>query len=563
MAQHDYNLANQSGLAFRQDLNNALAAIVSQNSGASEPSTPYAYQWWADTTTGLLKQRNAANNAWITIGTLASVNLGLLPAATAASTYAPLTGTGASGTWPINISGNAATATTATTAATLSGTGPLSATEYSYTADFPSVRPSLLLDFANSKALDPRISYSRASTATYVGADGLIKTAAINEPRFDHNPTTGESLGLLIEEARTNLALYSGDFSNAAWVEQGTTKTANALAAPDGTTTAALVVPTAASATHKFRQNVSTTDSSLTFSVYLKAAGYTRIALNEQSQTGSSSAIINLADGSGATSGTTVSNAGNGWYRVSWSSTFGSGSPKGFCVVVLPTGGSGENPNNFTWTANGTSGIYIWGAQLEAGAFPTAYIPTTAATVTRSADVAQMTGASFSSWFNSGRGTFYVDASRSRGLAADIASSTYNQTHNHGFSLGAGSSRVLTPTFSFLSNSTISAGVFMYNGGGTDIGPGISNLIVPSDNTEILAFYVDPANQLYAMATANRLGTLTTNSGRSGDTSYTSAASMIVGYNGNFYGDYNGTIARIAFYPARITNAQLQSIASV
>lgn len=81
MAQHDYNIANQSGLAFRQDLNNALAAIVSQNSGATEPSTTYAYQWWADTTAGVLKLRNAANNAWITIGTLASANLGLAPTA--------------------------------------------------------------------------------------------------------------------------------------------------------------------------------------------------------------------------------------------------------------------------------------------------------------------------------------------------------------------------------------------------------------------------------------------------------------------------------------------------
>jgi len=81
MAQHDYNLANQSGLAFRQDLNNALSAIVSQNSGASAPSTTFAYEWWADTTTGLLKLRNAANSAWITIGTLASTNLGLAPVA--------------------------------------------------------------------------------------------------------------------------------------------------------------------------------------------------------------------------------------------------------------------------------------------------------------------------------------------------------------------------------------------------------------------------------------------------------------------------------------------------
>jgi hypothetical protein len=78
MAQHDYILANQSGAAFRSDLNNGLAAIVSQNSGAAQPSTTYAYQWWANTTDGLLYIRNAANNAWITVGTLADANLGLL-----------------------------------------------------------------------------------------------------------------------------------------------------------------------------------------------------------------------------------------------------------------------------------------------------------------------------------------------------------------------------------------------------------------------------------------------------------------------------------------------------
>ena len=67
MAQHDYIISNQSGAAFRADLNNGLAAIVSQNSGAAQPSTTYAYQWWADTTTGLLKLRNAANSGWITL----------------------------------------------------------------------------------------------------------------------------------------------------------------------------------------------------------------------------------------------------------------------------------------------------------------------------------------------------------------------------------------------------------------------------------------------------------------------------------------------------------------
>ena len=78
MATHDYVIANGTGAAVRSDLNGALAAIVSNNSSATEPGTMYAYQWWPDTTTGLLKIRNAANNAWVTVGTLASTNLGLL-----------------------------------------------------------------------------------------------------------------------------------------------------------------------------------------------------------------------------------------------------------------------------------------------------------------------------------------------------------------------------------------------------------------------------------------------------------------------------------------------------
>lgn len=76
MSQHDYELLDQTRTSFRADLNAALLAIVSQNSGATEPASRFAYQWWADTTTGLLKIRNAANNAWITVGTLASAYLG-------------------------------------------------------------------------------------------------------------------------------------------------------------------------------------------------------------------------------------------------------------------------------------------------------------------------------------------------------------------------------------------------------------------------------------------------------------------------------------------------------
>ena len=93
MATHDYVIANGTGAAVRSDLNDALAAIVSNNSSATAPATTYAYQWWCDTTTGLLKQRNAANSAFVTIGTLASTNLGLASLAGATFTGDVILGT--------------------------------------------------------------------------------------------------------------------------------------------------------------------------------------------------------------------------------------------------------------------------------------------------------------------------------------------------------------------------------------------------------------------------------------------------------------------------------------
>ena len=81
MAIHDYSIANGTGSAVRSDLNNALAAIASNNSNGTDPSTTFAYQWYADTGDGKLYIRNAANNGWVEVGTLASANLGLAPTA--------------------------------------------------------------------------------------------------------------------------------------------------------------------------------------------------------------------------------------------------------------------------------------------------------------------------------------------------------------------------------------------------------------------------------------------------------------------------------------------------
>ena len=106
MAQHDYVISNGTGAAVRSDLNGALGAIATNNSGATEPATTYAYQWWPDTTTGLLKIRNAANSGWVTVGTLASANLGLLTATSAASTYLALAGGTVTGNLEIGTTGS-------------------------------------------------------------------------------------------------------------------------------------------------------------------------------------------------------------------------------------------------------------------------------------------------------------------------------------------------------------------------------------------------------------------------------------------------------------------------
>ena len=97
MAQHDYDIANGTGAAVRTDINNVLDAVVSQNSGGSEPSTTFSYQYWADTTAGLLKIRNGANNAWVTVGTLDAANLGLATLASPTLTGNPTAPTPASG----------------------------------------------------------------------------------------------------------------------------------------------------------------------------------------------------------------------------------------------------------------------------------------------------------------------------------------------------------------------------------------------------------------------------------------------------------------------------------
>jgi hypothetical protein len=270
--------------------------------------------------------------------------------------------------------------------------------------------PSLDLTFADKKSLVDRISgnnlitFTRSSTATYVGADGLIQSAASGAARFDHNPTTGESLGLLVEEARTNLVTYSEQLDNGAWSKFEVTVTANATTAPDNTTTADSVLETTNATQHRFDTPTTsvTSGTAYTFSLFLKPNGRDVVTLQTKGIGTEANGIYTLT-GNGVVSGFagggtgTISKLPNGWYRCTLTAT-ASASGTGYGRVFLQTNA----------TVGGV-GVFAWGAQMEVGAFPTSYIPTTTATVTRAADVASITGANFSSWYNQSEGSFIVN----------------------------------------------------------------------------------------------------------------------------------------------------------
>jgi hypothetical protein len=192
-----------------------------------------------------------------------------------------------------------------------------------------------------------------------------LQTAASGEPRFDHDPITGESKGFLIEEQRTNLLTYSEQFDNAAWVKARATITTNTVVAPDGTLTGdKLVEDTTASNNHLVVQAETFSAADYTFSVYLKAAERTFARLVVFDGTSAFSYYVNLSTGAISNeSGTLTANVddvGNGWYRASLSLTAAAGT--GNVAIRAATGGSGSDD---TYTGDGYSGIYVWGAQLE------------------------------------------------------------------------------------------------------------------------------------------------------------------------------------------------------
>jgi hypothetical protein len=278
--------------------------------------------------------------------------------------------------------------------------------------------PSFSRDFAGLKTLDhgvgPAIKFERASNATFFDANGTLQTASNDTPRFDHSG--GSSLGLLIEEARTNLFERSAELDNAYWNKTRATVTANDQVSPDGGTNAEKVTANATNASGSHVNKAVTITSAATISVsafFKKGSDDHALILVGDAGANAARQWFNLDTGAVASSNTagtgwakssaTITSVGNGWYRCVFVATTTGTTAQGvfYPAVSADLGFSATDVSTFG---------YIWGAQLEQGAFPTSYIPTTTAAATRAADSAVVTP--ISSFYNQAEGTLFAEYSR-------------------------------------------------------------------------------------------------------------------------------------------------------
>ncbi len=231
----------------------------------------------------------------------------------------------------------------------------------------------------------------------------------------------------------------------------------------------------------------------------------------------------------------TITPVGNGWYRVTMTYTY---TTTGTTLVYFGLGSDAAGA--VPYEGNGYSGLYIWGAQLEAAAFATSYIPTVADQVIRAADASSMTGTNFSSWYNQGEGTFYaqfIPAVSDFGGNKNIFLAS-DGTVNNFIGLRYPSSGLQTAMA-----ATTSAGIQANVVTGT---------MVAGTSYKLAGVY--EANDFAASRDAGTVGADT-----SGTVPVVTQAEIGM-LAGSAFGTQ--TISKLAYYPIRITNAQLQALTS-
>jgi|GEM_PF-154350 len=269
-------------------------------------------------------------------------------------------------------------------------------------------------------------AFTRATTATYIDKSGVLKTADINEPRF-------EKEGLLIEAAATNLALYSDDMNNNYWSKTNAA-TITGFPAPDGSMNAAKLIPNSVSGTHYINRSLPQSGGVYTWSVFLKAGEYTKCRINFSGSPISESRSVNVDLAAGTISVVTpgtialIVPLANGWYRVS---VVSQEAPTGsilFNAWVLDEAGS------ITFSGDDVKGIYVWGGQIEPGTLMSSFIYTASAAVTKAADECSLQRSGNDNWWGpitislelhcNGLTSSGVSTSERRGILAFYPSST-------------------------------------------------------------------------------------------------------------------------------------------
>jgi len=222
----------------------------------------------------------------------------------------------------------------------------------------------------------------------------------------DEQRLVGNREGLLMEEQRTNLITYSEQFDNAAWSKTGASMSADATIAPDGLTSAdAVTEDSGGTSEHKVIQSMTTIAGEIAFTVFVKKkdGGRDWFFIREEIDGSLTNSFYNIEDGTLGAIGSgkigSIENAGNGWFRVALTQT-------ATAQTSDLSFGIAESDGVYNYTGDGTSGIYVWGAQLEEGSFPSSYIPTAGTQVTRAADDCVRT---LGDEFNPEAFTLYID----------------------------------------------------------------------------------------------------------------------------------------------------------
>jgi len=383
-------------------------------------------------------------------------------------------------------------------------------------------------------------SYLETTSTPITKYQPTLQTVTSSTPRFDHDPVTGESKGLLIEEGRVNLENNStGGFS---YVGAGSSITTNYAIAPDGTNTATYLKAATATGTKVFDhygQTASTTPH--TYSVFIKAYGYNRVGLEYLASGGfAENARFNLSDGTvyQSSSGATghIQEIGNGWYRIAVTCTPTSTASDIQRIFIL------DNSGNSSFAGDGFSGLLAWGYQNETGSFPTSYIPTSGATKTRSADIAKIATANILSTVE---GTIYAESIS--GPTGWDAASQYNIFHygddnqnGYGVFKESGSK-------DFWFHLRKDNGSIFNVSNGTDWTSNLTSKVVIGFDNSTQAYYVD-GNQIGGTQTYNM-----------GQLRHANITELNIGSSGS--GAYfNGHIKKLSAYNERLTNATMQAM---